>query len=87
MSDISIPKRLAMAGAVRRIHEGQNRTLNMLKSDRFLADADWDIATAACEISDPYSALSDDEVDKEMFNILSYLAIFFSSVHFCLLNP
>lgn len=61
MSDISIPKRLAMAGAVRRIHEGQNRTLNMLKSDRFLADADWDIATAACEISDPYSALSDDE--------------------------
>ncbi|XP_041472513.1 sodium/hydrogen exchanger 10-like [Lytechinus variegatus] len=70
MSDISIPKRLAMAGAVRRIHEGQNRTFNMLKADRFLADADWDIATAACEIVDPYSTKAGDDdtpVDELMF--------------------
>ncbi|XP_071477800.1 sperm-specific sodium:proton exchanger-like [Diadema antillarum] len=61
MSDISIPKRLAMAGAVRRIQDGQKRTFNMLKSDRFLADADWDIAENVCHISDPYSSKKDDD--------------------------
>ncbi|KAJ8023281.1 Sodium/hydrogen exchanger 10 [Holothuria leucospilota] len=54
MSDISIPKRLAMASAVRRVEEGQHRNFAMLKADRFLADADWSIAERACTIQDPY---------------------------------
>ena len=54
MSDISIPKRLAMANAVKRIQDGQARTFAMLKADRFLADSDWTIAVKAAYIHDPY---------------------------------
>ena len=62
MSDISIPKRLAMANAVKRIQEGQARTFAMLKADRFLADADWTIAVKAADIHDPYKTDLEDGV-------------------------
>ncbi|XP_070552787.1 sperm-specific sodium:proton exchanger-like [Ptychodera flava] len=62
MSDISIPKRLAMANAVRRLQESQVRTFAMLKADRFLADTDWEMAEQACEIRDPYKT-TDEEVE------------------------
>lgn len=54
MSDISDAKKIAMGNAVRQIQESNQRTLTMLKADRFLADADWDIAERDCEMHNPY---------------------------------
>jgi len=54
MSDISDAKKIAMANAVRQIQESNQRTLTMLRADRFLADADWDIAERDCEMHNPY---------------------------------
>ena len=59
MSEISVPKRLAMTNAVRQVQEAQTRTFAMLKADRFLADADFNIAEAACTITDPYRTLEE----------------------------
>lgn len=61
MSEISDAKKIAMANAVRQIQESNQRTLNMLKADRFLADADWDIAERDCDVHNPYMEV-DDEV-------------------------
>lgn len=61
MSAISDAKKIAMANAVRQIQESNQRTLNMLKADRFLADADWDIAERDCDVHNPYMEV-DDEV-------------------------
>ena len=55
MSDISDAKKIAMGNAVRQIQESNQRTLTMLKADRFLADADWDIAERDCEMHNPYT--------------------------------
>ncbi len=54
MSDISIPKRLAMASAIRTLRQVVDASLNMYRSDRFLADSDWDIVAESVEIEDPY---------------------------------
>ncbi|XP_022089278.1 sodium/hydrogen exchanger 10-like [Acanthaster planci] len=76
MSDISIPKRLAMANAVKRIQEGQARTFAMLKADRFLADADWNIAVKAAEIQDPYKTLNEEEgMSKEAMSLAQRFSV------------
>ena len=62
MSDISDSKKIAMANAVRQVKESNQRTLTMLKADRFLADADWDIAERDCEMYNPYMEIDDGEV-------------------------
>ena len=54
MSDISDSKKIAMANAVRQVKESNQRTLTMLKADRFLADADWDMAERDCDVHNPY---------------------------------
>ena len=54
MSDVSNARRVTMATAVRRVNEAKHRALNMLKSDRFLADARWDIVDRKTIIEDPY---------------------------------
>lgn len=65
MSDISDSKKIAMANAVRQIQESNERTLTMLKADRFLADADWDMAERDCEMHNPYMEVEAGEV-REM---------------------
>ena len=59
MSEISHAKKLAMAQAVRRIHDAQLRAVNMLKSDPFLADANWDMVEKSTTVKDPYKAKDD----------------------------
>ena len=54
MSDISNARRVTMATAVRRVNEAKHRAISMLKSDRFLADARWDIVDKKTDIEDPY---------------------------------
>ena len=63
MTDISAPKRLAMSNAVREIREAQTRTFTMLKADRFLAEADFTIAEAACRIMDPYKTTKEQALE------------------------
>ena len=65
MTDISAPKRIAMSNAVRQIQEAQSRTFTMLKADRFLADADFTIAEAACRIMDPYKSKQEQVTNTE----------------------
>ncbi|XP_078585490.1 sperm-specific sodium:proton exchanger-like isoform X2 [Branchiostoma floridae x Branchiostoma japonicum] len=66
MSDISAPKRMTMYSAVRRVKDAQNRSFQVLKGDRFLADAEWTLVEKACEIQDPYKT-KDEEVNAEEF--------------------
>ena len=70
MSEISDAKKIAMANAVRQIQESNQRTLNMLKADRFLADADWDIAERYCDVHNPYMEV-DDEVRVSLILIIT----------------
>ena len=60
MSDISHARRVTMATAVRRVQEAMVRAISMLKSDRFLADARWEIVEWRTEIEDPYISHYDD---------------------------
>ncbi len=60
MSDISNARLLNMKTVVRRVREAKSRAVSMLKSDRFLADADWEFVTRKTEIEDPYR----DEYDE-----------------------
>ena len=62
MSDISDSKKIAMANAVRQVKESNQRTLTMLKADRFLADADWDMAERDCDVHNPYMEVEAGEV-------------------------
>ena len=54
MSDISNARLLTMSTAVRRVRDAKMRAISMLKSDRFLADANWEIVERKTEINDPY---------------------------------
>lgn len=62
MSDISNARRLTVATAVRRINEAKQRAVSMLKSDRFLADAHWEIVEKRTLMEDPYHR-NDDEIE------------------------
>ena len=68
MSEISDSKKIAMANAVRQVQESNLRTLTMLKADRFLADADWDMAERDCEMGNPYMEIDDGEVIRHIRN-------------------
>eukprot|EP01135_Chromosphaera_perkinsii_P010654 Nk52_evm54s2192 gene=Nk52_evmTU54s2192 len=54
MSDISDAKRLMMANAVKHIKEAQTSTIEILKTDRFLSDSDWNYVEKNVEMIDPY---------------------------------
>ncbi|KAL4225679.1 Sodium/hydrogen exchanger 10 [Mactra antiquata] len=68
MSDLSPAKRMAMANALRHLDDLREKNLNMLKTDRFLADAEWETVEKQTEIVDPYNtkdeeAKIDDSLD------------------------
>ena len=65
MSDISTARRLTVATAVRRINEAKQRAISMLKSDRFLADAHWEIVEKKTLMEDPYHR-NDDEIEVSL---------------------
>ncbi|XP_033751585.1 sodium/hydrogen exchanger 10-like isoform X2 [Pecten maximus] len=69
MSDISPAKRMAMANSLRYLHDMRERTLNMLKTDRFLADADWDTVEKACELEDPYKTTEEEALVDESLDM------------------
>ncbi|XP_057290115.1 sodium/hydrogen exchanger 10-like [Hydractinia symbiolongicarpus] len=55
MSEISESKKASMNNAVKRLDQGQQQSFAMLKTDRFLADADWSYAEKACCMINPYA--------------------------------
>jgi len=65
MSEISDSKKAAMSNAVSRLNQSQQRSLSMLKTDRFLADADWTYAERSCDINNPYSANNQEDGEIE----------------------
>ncbi|MGH0144912.1 UNVERIFIED_CONTAM: hypothetical protein FKN15_019345 [Acipenser sinensis] len=66
LCDISAPKRMAMYSAVQRVRDSEENTFSMLKMDRFLADANWNMAEKIVEIADPYKT-TDEKVSVEEF--------------------
>ena len=54
MSDISNARKITMATAVKRVRDAQSRAISMLKSDRFLADANWNMVERSTLVEDPY---------------------------------
>ncbi|KYO41575.1 sodium/hydrogen exchanger 11 [Alligator mississippiensis] len=54
LCNITLPKRMAMYSAVQRIKEMQANAFSMLKLDRFLADANWNMTEEAIQIDYPY---------------------------------
>ena len=61
LSEISDAKRVAMRNAVNRLHESRDRSLAIMKTDRFMADADWQRVETTCVINNPYTE-GDDQV-------------------------
>ncbi|XP_052064398.1 sodium/hydrogen exchanger 10-like isoform X1 [Mytilus californianus] len=67
MSDTSPAKRMAMANSLRFLQDVRDKTLNMLKTDRFLADADWDTVEKSSEIADPYKTTDEEaQIDDSL---------------------
>ncbi|XP_029438117.1 sodium/hydrogen exchanger 10-like [Rhinatrema bivittatum] len=67
LSDISSSKRMAMYSAVQHIQESEINTLSMLKLDRFLAVADWNMVENAVMIEDPYKTTIKNVKYEEFF--------------------
>lgn len=61
ISEVSDFKKAAMKNAIKRLNTSKNETWNLLKTDRFLVDADWKLAEKACIISNPYVQTSTQE--------------------------
>lgn len=55
LTKISIAKKMAMTSAVKALEETQKSMVASLKSDRFLADAHWDVVMLMSEIKNPYA--------------------------------
>ena len=72
MSEISHAKKLAMAQAVKRVQEAQLRAMSMLKSDHFLADANWPMVEKSTFVDDPYRD-TEEEVGLVVQDILHEL--------------
>ena len=62
LSDISNARRVTMTTAIRRITDAKVRALRLLKSDRFLADAHWEVVDRKTVIENPFD--SDDEEEE-----------------------
>ena len=59
LSRLSLSLSLSLSLAVRRVREAKQRAISMLKSDHFLADANWEIVENTTEIRDPYRHLTE----------------------------
>lgn len=53
-----------MTTAVKALEETQKATITDLKSDRFLADAHWDVVMLLSEIKNPYADRVRSETNK-----------------------
>ena len=68
LSEISNSRRLSMVTAVRRINEAKVKAINMLKSDRFLSDAHWEVVEEMTTIENPFEEDEEIEVCYHIFH-------------------
>ena len=61
ISEVSGFKKGVMKNAIKRLNTNKQETWRMLKTDRFLVDADWELAEDACVIPNPYARKNDEE--------------------------
>ena len=65
LSDISNARQLTLITAVHHIEDTKLKAISVLKSDKFLADANWDIVAERTAIDLP---IQDDDDDDNMEN-------------------
>ncbi|XP_078538995.1 sperm-specific sodium:proton exchanger-like [Lissotriton helveticus] len=65
--DVSSAKRMAMFSIIQRLRQSASTTLSMLKMDRFLADANWNMVETATLIEDPYHTSPKNATLEELF--------------------
>lgn len=65
MSEISDAKRAAMSNAINRLNDSRERSLSVMKTDRFMTDSDWFRVENACVVRNPY----DESVDEVCISI------------------
>ena len=61
MSDISSAAKMNMAHAISQLRETRDKAISMLKMDRFLADANWDMVEKYTFIVNPYHKKDTDD--------------------------
>merc|ERR1719171_1556403 len=61
ISEISGFKKGVMRNAIKRLNTNKQETWRMLKTDRFLVDADWQLAEDACVIPNPYAQKNEED--------------------------
>ncbi|CAG9571000.1 unnamed protein product [Danaus chrysippus] len=69
LAEISLAKKANMTNCVKRIMLTRDRCISMLKMDKFLADANWDLVQAGTTIKHPYQIQMsrDDDSDDETY--------------------
>ncbi|XP_060807183.1 sodium/hydrogen exchanger 10-like [Amyelois transitella] len=73
LAEISLAKKANMTNCVKRIMLTRDRCISMLKMDKFLADANWDLVQEGTEIKHPYQLqISGREEDSEDDTYMGY---------------
>ena len=78
MRDISDARRKTMSTAVARVNEAKRRAISVLKSDRFLADANWDVVSKIAYIRDPYMIMEESQVDMHQICVTLSIILLYS---------
>ncbi|KAG1651400.1 Sodium/hydrogen exchanger 8 [Nymphon striatum] len=69
MSDISYQKRVNITDTLEFLNEQQYRSINTLKTDRFLADANWEMVHRSTLLKNPYQNFVEDEEIENLMNL------------------
>ncbi|XP_050552394.1 sodium/hydrogen exchanger 10 [Spodoptera frugiperda] len=73
LAEISLAKKANMTNCVKRIMMTRDRCISMLKMDKFLADANWDLVTVGTTIKHPYQLqMSGRDEDSEDDTYMGY---------------
>ncbi|XP_052742004.1 sodium/hydrogen exchanger 10-like [Bicyclus anynana] len=69
LAEISLAKKANMTNCVKRIMSTRDRCISMLKIDKFLADANWDLVQSGTTIKHPYQIQMsrDDDIDDDTY--------------------
>ncbi|XP_013161885.1 PREDICTED: sodium/hydrogen exchanger 10-like [Papilio xuthus] len=70
LAEISLAKKANMTNCVKRIMLTRDRCISMLKMDKFLADANWDLVQAGTTIKHPYQiqmSKRDDDYEDDTY--------------------
>ncbi|XP_050356279.1 sodium/hydrogen exchanger 10-like [Nymphalis io] len=72
LAEISLAKKANMTNSVKRIMSTRDRCISMLKMDKFLTDANWDLVQAGTTIKHPYQIQMSRDEDSEDDTYMGY---------------